>query len=360
MDSDDTPIRGYFQESGTLEVTEINEIGQTNGTVSAKLVESSFASDGSSSPVQGGACVEFEAAEWEHSTEIDYSNAPTECSSIYTCRAGCFNQYPNSESQDFKDCWRLCYMHGTAAGRITYNNMNSCWISKCSSVEDSFEHAVCIYNNCRSETKGCNFDIPDEANTAYHAPYGHAKINVDSHYLLPEDDERPSSLSSGQFVSGYFVSGTFGNSGSDIIPSGTSSDYSYYIVGQDVREERELIEVSQRFVKQNLLSDTPQTFVIEIYFDRTLTPGTHRVGLREGDIVVAVHEYNWTTNKITCDHAFGMGKLTISEYVNTVGANGVLKISGEVDLYSGENVPNYGGNIKDFITNYSGTCAVRN
>lgn len=107
------------------------------------------------------------------------------------------------------------------------------------------------------------------------------------------------------------------------------------------------------------LSTTPKSFVVEIYFDRTLTPGTHRVGLRDGDMVVAVHEYNWTDKKITCDHAFGFGELTISEYTNTVGENGVLKISGEVDLYNGENVPIYGGNIKDFIINYSGTCSVR-
>ena len=358
-DSNGYLMRRYFQEEGTLTITEMNEIGQTNGSVSAKLVESTFASDGTSTPTPNGACVEFEAASWEHSTEIDFSNSAPECASIYTCRAGCFTQYPDSNSQDFADCWRLCYLHGTPAGKITYNNMNSCWINNCSDVTDSFEYSVCIYNNCRNETKGCNFDIPAEPNTAYHAPYGHVSINVDSHYLLPEDDLRPETLSSGQFVSGYFVSGTFGNSNSNIIPSGTSESRSYYIVGQDVREGNKLIEVSQAFMNTSYLSTTPKSFVVEIYFDRTLTPGTHRVGLRDGDMVVAVHEYNWTDKKITCDHAFGFGELTISEYTNTVGENGVLKISGEVDLYNGENVPIYGGNIKDFIINYSGTCSVR-
>ena len=62
-----------------------------------------------------------------------YTTAP-ECASIYTCRAGCFTQYPDSNSQDFADCWRLCYLHGTPAGKITYNNMNSCWINNCSDV----------------------------------------------------------------------------------------------------------------------------------------------------------------------------------------------------------------------------------
>lgn len=65
-DYDDESMTSYFQESGTLEVTLLDEEAQmTNGTVSAKLVQVEIDEDTwEASVVENGSCIEIESTAW--------------------------------------------------------------------------------------------------------------------------------------------------------------------------------------------------------------------------------------------------------------------------------------------------------
>ena len=251
------------------------------------------------------------------------SNEPLNCSEIYDCMVDC--------GQD-SNCQEACYNNGSATGQSQLEALLTCLNNNCSNATTDAEYQECASSNCSNEITNC-FSVP--GNTSYAAPYGHMDINVNATYIITNETQLDQSM----VTMSYFATGTFGNNGS-LQPMGAQGAY-YYAMAQG----------NYVGVVQSPFANNGQTVlnpIVMMQFESGVSTGTVSAGLtQDDDIIILIFDSDAQGNT-TCYHGFAVGSLTISNIDLTAGANGNIAITGsQLEIYSSENAPMYGGNITD-------------
>lgn len=241
------------------------------------------------------------------------------CVDIFMCMNNC--------AESDQSCAQACYDAGSAAGQEAYYAWQQCFSSHCQNDPS----AQCSVTNCPNESAACGISY-EEGNAAYAAPYGHVDININSTYILTNETQIDQTMVN----MSYFATGTFGNTGSTQ-PMGAQGAY-YYAALQD-----DYIQVFQTPFANNGQTTVNPAVVLVIGSDAA--PGNVTVGLTQDD-AAQLFVVDLNGNNIGCYHAFGVGTLTVNNMNPAAGANGSVAIVGsQVELYSTENAPMYGGNI---------------
>ncbi len=241
------------------------------------------------------------------------------CADIYQCFAQC---------QD-NACAQACVDNGDPAGQELFMTMYNCWSNNCASAED---FTSCAKENCLNETEACGLSFGEEGNAAYPAPYGHLDININSTYILTNETQIDQSMVN----MSYFATGTFGTNGSTQ-PMGAQGAYYYAALDQNA------VQIAQTpFANNGQTTLNPAVFLV---IGADVAPGNVTVGLTQDD-AAQLFVVDLNGNNISCYHAFGVGTLTVNTMNVAAGAAGNIAIVGsQIEIYSTENAPMYGGNI---------------
>ena len=314
----------FFQESGTIEVSNYNPDNYgMSAVISAKLVESTF-SNSHSTPVENGACIEIEAGV---ANAIDDSGNDDTCADLMDCIDACADNDDNCPSE--------CYYGTNAVARTQYQNL-----AKCDEDNNCGGNYYCYWEHCLEQEAICGM-APDTDN--YNIPYGQVTINGTFTYLNPE--EGISINLNTQAIKSAFATGTFGNNNTNIVDT-TGTVYSYAKISHfKDDEDTKNITLIQTY-QEDGQSHTPT-----VHFVTTVTePGEYTLGLGEwtNEARIFVSETN-SDGERSCDHAFGVGTVTISAISWDTGAT-EISVSGSATLYSYKSAPHYGGNIADDTT----------
>ena len=249
------------------------------------------------------------------------------CAAVIECRDQCAGKC------DGATCLHDCFNRGTTQAQNDFVNWQSCL--------SEYEYGeVCI-----NAITACG----EVGDMTYGLPYGHAIIDGNFEYILVPNEDLD-----GKYIDGYFVSGNFGTSGNIIAPSsGTNGTYAYAMTKDNV------ISLIQDYKNQSAKLNPYVSINI-----KASTPGTYSVGLGNDKIKIFINDWDYATDDVTCNHAFGYGYVEIegSALAETYESGAkTLKIKGEVDLYSFKNAPMYvtddGGH--DISSTSMPACAVQ-
>ena len=136
----------------------------------------------------------------------------------------------------------------------------------------------------------------------------------------------------------YFATGTFGTSGT-LQPDDAQGAYYYATLSNS--NTVQIIQVP--FANEGQTSLNP---VVILTIGTNVAPGEITVGLTQDD-AAQLFVLNFSSSDSTaCYHAFGFGTLTVNMMNPAAGADAEIVITGsQLELYSTENAPMYGGNI---------------
>ena len=313
--------KNFFQESGEIVVSayDPDTFGMT-ATITAKLVETTIDGTGHSTPVENGACLEIETG--VVSAE-DHSGKTETCADIYSCFDTC--------AEDDTECPSNCYGNSTAIARSQYNAL-----SNCGQEHNCNGSYYCFYENCLEQEEICGMKNDEE----YDIPYGQVTINGTFTYLHAENE---AIYINDNVLKVPFVTGTFGNGETKMNVIDPTADqtkiisYAKIAPFKDVPDEKNitLIQTYQENGK------TPT-----VHFVTTVTqPGDYTLGLGEwtNEARIFISETN-SEGERSCDHAFGVGNVTISAISWATGTT-TISVSGTATLYSYKAAPHYGGDI---------------
>ena len=253
-------------------------------------------------------------------TNTDPTNpAGDTCEDVFMCMNGC--------AETDQECVQACYDNAGATAQADYYAWYQCFSQYCQNDPS----AQCSVENCESESAKCGIAF-EQGNEAYPAPYGKIDINISSTYVLTNETQLDQSM----INMSYFATGTFGTNG-NLQPMGAQGAY-YYAALQD-----NVIQIVQTpFANNGQSTLNPAVFLV---MNSDVATGEITVGLTQEDsaqlFVVDLNGQN-----IGCFHGFAIGTLTVNSMNATPGAGANIAIVGsQVEIYSSENVPMYGGNI---------------
>ena len=248
-------------------------------------------------------------------------DAKEACYDIYACFAQC---------QD-NDCANACVQNGDPAGQSVFMEMYNCWNNNCANETTNEGFTNCVETNCRNETAACGL-MGEEGNTAYSAPYGHVDININATYIITNETQLDQSMVN----MSYFATGTFGTNGTTQ-PMGAQGAYYYAMLDSN------MVQIAQTpFANNGQTALNPAVFLV---IGADVAPGNITVGLTQDD-AAQLFVVDLNGNNIGCYHAFAVGTLTVNTMNVAAGSAGNIAIVGsQLELYSTENAPMYGGNI---------------
>ena len=237
----------------------------------------------------------------------------------------CFDTCPENDN----DCKSECFSNSTAAARTQYVDLQ-----RCDMAHNCEGNYYCYWENCLEEEEICGMKADTEN---YNIPYGEVEINGTFNYLHAEDTTE---ISYSHAIEGAFVTGTFGNNNTPIVdPSGQLLSYAKIAPFKDVPEERNITLIQT--YKNDGNTHTPT-----VHFVTTVTePGEYTLGLGDWttEARIFISETD-STGERTCDHAFGVGNVTISAISWATGTT-TISVNGTATLYSYKASPHYGGDI---------------
>lgn len=166
-------------------------------------------------------------------------------------------------------------------------------------------------------------DVVDTSDTetpaVYNTPYGSLTFSFDNMVGSEGDPATSNEL---------FATGTYGNSTASI-----QSDFA------DKVETLSVVQGDNIYVQQTPVyaDGNYGNPVVGFYLpvDKA-TPGEYTVNYNGGDASMAVFNIDWNSRTVTCYHAFGEGRVEISE-ANVNDMFKVIKFSGNATLYSPKN-----------------------
>ncbi len=134
----------------------------------------------------------------------------------------------------------------------------------------------------------------------------------------------------------YFATGTFGTNG-NVQPMGAQGAY-YYAALQD-----DVVQIFQTPFANN--GQTALNPAVVLVINANAAPGNISVGLTQDD-AAQLFVVDLNGNSVGCYHAFAVGTLTVNTMNVAAGSAGNIAIVGsQIEIYSTENAPMYGGNI---------------
>ncbi|MBO4711841.1 hypothetical protein J5681_08000 [bacterium] len=246
-------------------------------------------------------------------------NEASGCVDIFMCMNGC--------AESDQACVQACYDNAPADAQNDYYAWYTCFSQYC----ENDPSAQCSVENCESESAKCGIAF-EKGNEAYPAPYGRIDVNISSTYVITNETQLDQSM----INMSYFATGTFGTSG-NLQPMGAQGAY-YYAALQD-----DAIQIFQTPYANNGQTTLNPAAVLVLNSD--VATGEITVGLTQEDSgQLFIVDLNG--NNIGCFHAFAVGSLTVNSMNTTPGAGANIAIIGsQIEIYSSENAPMYGGNI---------------
>ncbi len=241
------------------------------------------------------------------------------CEDIFMCMNNC--------GESDQACAQACFDAGSATGQEDYYAWQQCFSAACQNDPS----VQCSVENCPTESAKCGLSY-EEGNAAYPAPYGHLDINVNSTYILTNE----TSLDQSMVNMTYFATGTFGTNG-NVQPMGAQGAY-YYAALQD-----DVVQIFQTPFANN--GQTALNPAVVLVINANAAPGNISVGLTQDD-AAQLFVVDLNGNSVGCYHAFAVGTLTVNTMNVAAGSAGNIAIVGsQIEIYSTENAPMYGGNI---------------
>ena len=323
----------YFQKEGTIDVSEYDpETFEMSASISSTLVEV-VRTDSGFVLKNGGKCITIETGVVR---AVEQSEKTETCADIYACIDEC--------SDDDSDCVGGCYSNSTAVARTQYNAL-----SQCSREHNCNGNFRCWYENCREEEEVCGMAVDSD----YEIPYGHITISGTFPYLHaePQSEEDKITISEEYVIMGAFVSGTFGNDNNIPVvdPEGAVFSYAQMSHFKAPNEADKNITFIQTYKTEEGKDPTPTVHLVT-----TITQsGDYTLGLGKWDTEARIFIKGKKSDGTPCDHAFGVGTLTISDLsfpgIGDVitGETTKITLSGEATLYSFKATPDYGGDVSD-------------
>ena len=246
-------------------------------------------------------------------------NESNGCEDIFICMNGC--------GETDQECVQACYDNAPAAAQEDYYAWYTCFSQYCANDAS----AQCSVENCESQSAKCGIAF-EKGNEAYPAPYGRIDVNINSTYIITNETQLDQSM----VTMSYFATGTFGTNG-NLQPMGAQGAY-YYAALQD-----DVIQIFQTPYANNGQSSVNPAVVLVLSAD--VAPGEITVGLTQED-AGQLFVVDLNGNAVGCYHAFAVGSLTVNNMNASAGSAGNIAIVGsQVEIYSSENAPMYGGNI---------------
>ena len=332
----------YFQKNGTINVTDYNpETFEMSAEISSTLVEATLTDNGWVLK-NGGKCITIE-------TGLVRAEEPTDktetCADIYSCFKDCEDNAEYNE-EDQAVCKGECYSNSTAVARTQFESLNQC--DEDNSCNGNFR---CWYENCRERQEICG--MKNDPN--YSIPYGHVMISGTFPYLHPEpqSENEKITINNTYVLMGAFVNGTFGNSNNIPVVNQSESEnvFSYAQMShfKAPNEADKNITFIQTYHDEEGKNTTPTVHIVT-----TITQsGDYTLGLGKWDTEARIFVKGTKSDGTSCDHAFGVGTISISniDYPSisdvVTGETTKITVSGEADLYSFKASPDYGGDVSD-------------
>ena len=309
QDYENAEPKYYFQESGTIKVSNYNSSNYgLKATISAKLVETRLDENYNSTPVENGACIRIVSKTVTATNETDKET----CKNIMNCIQEC---------NDDSNCTGNCYINSSAVAKTQYEE-----IFECGNQNNCEGDIYCYWEKCQEEMKTCGMN-PDPN---YKMPYGEVTISGTFNYLHAAGD----SVDPSHVINGPFVTGTFGNNDTKLgdLTDSTVTIYSYAGIGGFIDSEDNNITLIQEKYKENVRQNQVVEFVT-----KATEPGEFNLWLGEWEngARIFVSEYDNDGNRV-CYHAFGMGNVTISAINNNNWVSGetTITVEGSATLYS--------------------------
>ena len=338
----------YFQESGTIVVSGYDPVTlEMSVKFSVKLVEVIRQSDGFAIKPQGK-CLIIESGVVQATEPAENTNKT--CADITTCEHSC--------SEDNSECIATCEEKGTAVARTQQNALEQC--GKDHNCQGRYR---CYYENCREEEAVCGMAVDPN----YKVPYGHVTISGEFPYLhsdpkpvdpetgleteLPEEETKIT-LNSTYVIMGSFVTGTFGNNNTNVINQAAADKvYSFaqmsHFKAPNLTEKN--ITLVQTYQHEDGNNPEPTIHVVTTITQSREEP--YDLGLGNWEEEARIFVKGTKSDGTQCDHAFGIGKLSISNIsypsISDVvtGQATQIAVSGSATLYSYKATPDYGGDI---------------
>lgn len=311
QDYENAEPKYYFQESGTIKVSNYNSSNYgLKATISAKLVETRLDENYNSTPVENGACIRIVSKTVTATNETDNET----CKNIMNCIQEC---------NDDSNCTGNCYINSSAVAKTQYEE-----IFECGNQNNCEGDSYCYWEKCQEEMKTCGMN-PDPN---YKMPYGQVTISGTFNYLHGKDE---TSLSDNHVLKTPFVTGTFGNNNTNIVDSSSGIEtISYAAIGafEDTNKDNVML------IQSKYKNGTVQNPVVE-FVTTAEAPGDFKLWLGEWETGarIFISEYDSEGNRL-CYHAFGMGNVTISamssDWVSGVSGETTITVEGSAKLYS--------------------------
>lgn len=251
------------------------------------------------------------------------------CEGIIACSNGC--------TEGDSECVSECYGKGDADGQLNYRRWRECFDNEC--AED--KTVECSAEKCAEWDELCNVAEAFDYEAVIPAPYGMVK-KLDGNFSYILDNVFPSSETG--IVFGSFAEG---NISSTYFPlQGTT--LSFIKKGQNQRDGDVLDVYQVPYDTHNQKIGNP-VVILRIKL-ASATVGEHDLGVSDENgarLIVGEMDEHYS---ISCYHAFGIGKFSISNVKIETGSGGQLKFSGEnIELFHPQNIPELGGDAREVL-----------
>lgn len=266
-------------------------------------------------------------------TPDDGDTAPAaglNCGEIYQCMVNC--------GQD-GNCQQDCYNNGSADGQTQIYALIEC-LNTCSdstTTDDEFQE--CANNQCSTEISNCEgLGGGEAADTSYNSPYGTLTLNFSIDQIANDTDGQTSQVGIAQAA---FANGTYGNGVMSVTPPDAYMIQSNAMYSVDAQYGNSIsVQQIPVYVQgQQAVGGNP-IVALSIY-EEYAAIGTINSSIYQGaQAQLFVADVNWSTQQISCIHAFGEGDINITN-IGDYANHGGITFNGNITLYSPKN---YNGN----------------
>ena len=259
--------------------------------------------------------------------------ASLNCAEIYQCMTDCGAD---------QTCQENCYNSGSANGQSQVYALIQCLNGCYSEGMTNEEFSECANSQCETEISNCEgFGAGAPADENYHSPYGSLALNF-SIAQIANDSDAANQQSTVGIGTAAFATGTYGNGTMSVTPADAYMIQSSAMYSVDAQYGNSIgIQQVPVYLAGNQPSGGNPIVMLQIPEENAAVGTLEVSAFQDAQAMLYVVDINWTTQQISCFHAFGDGSINITalgDYAN----HGNISLTGNVTLYSPKNFDKYG------------------